>query len=192
MEIKGNDITVFNALRSVHTIKGYPSTLWVLKRHITGGKMAAFYDLLDEQRVITINWRNNTAHPLGNYKVFTWVAINQKEIDEATDKQLDPPKPIKEYQVATQILEMLMKPDEIQKHVSLEAFEGTENIDTSSLETIMKKVFEDADLDLFKTHHMLKVWKWYLVMKKFRDSLPPFVEPAISETPAIEVAPKVE
>jgi hypothetical protein len=188
MQIKGNDIKVLQALQSVHTIKGYPSTLWVLIAH-QRNDMAAFYDINEPLRKITVNWRAQHAVPLHKYRVFSDYAINQEEIDKATDANSENiPAPIKEYQVIVQILEMIQKQDLVESVIG----EIIPNIGDVALVSIMKKVFDGYDDDKFKLHHMKQVWRWYLIIKKYSDSLPPIEEPIVPETPAIEPAPKVE
>jgi hypothetical protein len=184
MKLQGNDLKVLQALQSVHTIKGYPSTLWVLIAHNKSG-MGAFYDINDKQRKITVNWKQQHAVPLHQYNVFTDYAINQEEIDKATDAGQDPPPPIKQYQVATQILEMIQKKDLIESIIG----EITPEITDNDLIEIMKHVFDGYDDEKFKIHHMKQVWRWYHVIKKYAEALPPPVAP---EAPAIEEAPKVE
>lgn len=191
MELKGNDIKVLQALQSVHTLKSHPSTLWVM---ITSYKnnMTAFYDINDTQRKITVDYIKNHAYPLYRYEVFTWLPINQEAIDEATDKGETPPEPIKKYQVATQILEMIHKKDLLEEILG----EIPAKIDDNELLIrVMKKVFEGYDEDAFKVHHMRQVWKWYQIIKQYADNLPPFVapkQPAIESAPAIEELPKSE
>lgn len=182
--LKGNHRKVYDALISVHTIKQYPSALWVLITVKKGSNLATFYDLLDVQRKITVDWITHHCVPLHQYKVFTDYPINQEEIDAATDAGREAPPADKEYRLIIQILEMILRADEVSKYVDPEAIAGKEKINPVQLETLMKVAFKDYDAEVFKSYHMEKVWKWFLIIKKYYENLPPYVEP----TPAVEPA----
>ena len=176
---------LWNAILSVHTVKGYPSTLWVLIAQIRGGRLASFYDINEPQRKITGAWRDNeahTAHRLSLYKVFTNNAVNQADIDKATDAGQPAPEPQKYLVVVDRIFKFIQDPTLVPMVVDPEVLSEKKEIDRVVLGTLMAEMFPDADLDQFKGHHMIKVWKWFLVMKKYFDALPADETLVIPET----------
>lgn len=183
----GNEKLLYDALVSVHTIKGYPSALWVLIRKLKDGRQAGFYDLNEPQRIITITLHPNV-NSLHQYKVFTWLPTNQAEIDKATDAGEAPPEPIKNMQVIQKLFWMATNQEKVR--ALAETF--TDKIQTPQLIEVMKLVFPDYDDDQFKVHHMQRVWKWYLMIQKWYNALPEYIAPAEPETPAVEAAPKIE
>lgn len=142
---------LFKHISDFYEVKGSPNSLFILIA--VKNNLRTFVDVLDWDKKVYINHQNIVTTRLNAYHI----ASNTNE---------------KQWQLIFKFIEILQKDDQ-----GIIEFQAVQKSDIE-LKHLMTLLFPDYDEEKFMLRHMKKIWKWYLIIKKYRDMLP---DPEVKE-----------